>query len=77
MQPEPTALLTVPEVATALSLKESTIRRWIAERRLTVIHPGGSRAVRIPRAEIERLIQGWLTPHRRVVGHADLARESA
>jgi excisionase family DNA binding protein len=53
-------LLTVPEGAKALSLKEKTIRAWIAARRIGCVRPGG--AVRIPASEIARLIKEGSDP---------------
>lgn len=43
------------EVAERLGVKVSTVRRWIFDRRLTVIKFG--RAVRIPESEVERMIE--------------------
>lgn len=56
----PRPLLTVPETAAALSLGEGTIRAWIASRRLAIVRLG--RAVRIERAEVERLIAAGRSP---------------
>ena len=47
-------LVTVEATAKRLGLKESTIRAWIARRRLAYTKLG--RAIRIPSSEIERLI---------------------
>lgn len=43
------------EVAEMLGIKTSTIRKWIFDRRLTVIKVG--RSVRIPSQEVERVIR--------------------
>jgi excisionase family DNA binding protein len=56
-------LLTIPEVARRLSLKESTIRAWLLARRLSRVRVG-RRAVRIPASEIERLIEQGTIPAR-------------
>jgi excisionase family DNA binding protein len=48
------ALLTVAEAAERLGLAQSTIRDWIAKRRLTFVRCG--RAVRIPAEAVERFI---------------------
>ncbi len=55
-------LLTCAEAAAELGLKETTIRVWIAQRRLESVKLG--RAVRIPRLAIERLIQESTLPAR-------------
>jgi excisionase family DNA binding protein len=47
-------LLTVQELATALRVKPSCIRRWVGERKITIVHVG--RLVRIPRTEVTRII---------------------
>lgn len=50
-----TTLYTVREAAKLLTLKESTLYRWILDKK---IHPirVGTRAVRIPRTEIQRIL---------------------
>ncbi len=48
-------LLTIPEFAATMRVKPSCVRRWIHERKLTIIHVG--RLVRIPDSEVARLIQ--------------------
>lgn len=52
--------LSVREVAGALGLSESTIRSWLAQRRLGFIRLG--RAVRIPREEIDRVLAEGAVP---------------
>jgi len=47
-------LLTVPEVAVRLGLKEATIRRRILERRIDYVKNG--RSVRIPLEAVEKVI---------------------
>lgn len=54
-------LLTVPEAAARLSLKESTVRAWILKRRITHVRVG-RRAVRIPESEIRRLVAEGTIP---------------
>lgn len=56
-------LLTVPEAAQRLRLRESTIRAWILRRRLSRIRVG-ARAVRIPASEIDRIIAEGFIPAR-------------
>ena len=56
-------LLTVPEAAARLALKESTVRAWLLTRRISKVRVG-RRAVRIPTAEIERLIRDGTVPAR-------------
>jgi excisionase family DNA binding protein len=57
-------MLSVEEAAQELGLKESTIRAWILRRRITYVKL--NRAVRIPRAEVERLIREGTIPSRQV-----------
>jgi excisionase family DNA binding protein len=47
-------LLTVQEFATALTVKPACVRRWIGERKITIVHVG--RLVRIPRSEVARIV---------------------
>lgn len=56
-------MLTVAQVADRLGLKPATIRLWIAKRKLA--HVKLSRAVRVPEAEVERLIRENTIPARR------------
>jgi len=60
------ALLTVPEAAARLALRESTVRAWILRRRISKVRVG-RRAVRVPAAEIERLIREGTVPAREEV----------
>jgi excisionase family DNA binding protein len=53
-------LLTVPEFATRLRVKCSTIRAWIRQGRVSVIHIG--RLVRLPASEVERIITAGTRP---------------
>ena len=52
--------LTVKETAEYLNVKQPTIRKWIAERRLSHVKLG--RAVRIPRLAIDRFIEENTVP---------------
>ena len=47
-------LLSIPQFAEQLGVTDSCIRRWVLERRVGVIKVG--RLVRIPAAEIDRII---------------------
>ena len=49
-------LLTVPEVAQRLRLKEATIRKMIFERRIDTVRPS-QRSVRIPEMAVKRLLE--------------------
>jgi excisionase family DNA binding protein len=49
-----THLLTIPDFAAELGVTPACIRRWIRERRITIVHVG--RLVRIPASEVERII---------------------
>lgn len=55
-------LLTVAAVAEMLGLKESTIRAWVAQRRIAIVRLG--RAIRIPVEETNRLIAQGTIPAR-------------
>lgn len=55
-------MLTVRETAQRLGLKDSTIRAWIAHRRIGIVRLG--RAVRIPVEEVERLVAEGTIPAR-------------
>jgi excisionase family DNA binding protein len=54
------ALLKVSEAAKQLSIKEKTLRAWMAERRIAYVKLGY--AVRIQSEEIERLIRESTVP---------------
>jgi excisionase family DNA binding protein len=54
-------LLTVPQAAERLSLKPSTIRRWILTRKIDVVRPG-ARAVRVPESAITTIIERGFRP---------------
>jgi excisionase family DNA binding protein len=47
-------LLRLPEFAAALRITPACVRRWVRERKVTVVKLG--RLVRIPASEIERII---------------------
>ena len=51
---EPTELLNVAEAAAALTVKESTIRAWILNRKIPYCKVG--RLVRVRRADVEAFI---------------------
>jgi excisionase family DNA binding protein len=53
-------MLTVRQAAERLGLRESTVRAWIAKRRIGVVRLG--RAVRIPPEEVQRLIAEGTVP---------------
>jgi len=57
-------LLRIPEAAKRLGLQESTLRSWVLRQRIGCCRIG--RAVRIPAAEIERLINESYVPPREV-----------
>ena len=56
-------LLRVREAAEMLGVSPHTVRSWIGSRRLGSVRMG--RAVRVPLAEVERIVDGGFTPHRR------------
>ena len=50
----PRSLVSTKEAADALGLRPATLRSWMGQRRIEVVHLG--RSVRIPNTEVERLI---------------------
>ena len=56
-------LLRVEEFAAILNVKPSTVRAWLLKRRIARVRIG-SRAVRIPAGEIERIITNGTVPAR-------------
>jgi len=54
--------LRVNEAAEALGLSVACVRAWIASRRIGFVRLG--RAIRIPHAEIERVLEAWTVPAR-------------
>lgn len=56
-------LLTAKEAAEALSCKESTIRKWLYQKRLPCVKVG--RLTRLRQKDIERVISQGLHPRRR------------
>jgi excisionase family DNA binding protein len=53
-------LLTLPEAAERLGLKVATLRFWVWQRRIEVVHVG--RAVRISDDVVKRLIERGTVP---------------
>jgi len=49
-------LLTIPEVAQKLRLKESTVRKMIFERRIDTVRPS-QRSVRIPEIAVKQILE--------------------
>jgi excisionase family DNA binding protein len=47
---------TVQEVARLVEFSDQTVREWAKTGRIKTVRPGGIRAYRIPRAEVERLL---------------------
>jgi excisionase family DNA binding protein len=64
MHEEMDHLLTINEFAVALRIKVSCVRRWIYERRVTVVRVG--RLVRIPSSELVRFVREGTRPAKRV-----------
>lgn len=52
-----TALYTVREAAKLLTLKESTVYRWLFDKKIRPVRIG-TRAIRIPQAEVDRILKG-------------------
>jgi excisionase family DNA binding protein len=65
-------LLSVADTAKELRISQRSLRRWIADGRVQIIRFG--RAVRIDRAELQRLkkegIAGWKAPKCRLRSHS-------
>lgn len=61
-------LLTVKQFAQALGITVACVRRWVLERKIQVVKLG--RLVRIPRSEVERLIDEGTVPARALGGTA-------
>jgi excisionase family DNA binding protein len=55
-------LLSVSQTAERLGVTEACIRRWILERKITVVKLG--RLIRIPHSEVERLVSSGTRPAR-------------
>ena len=58
-------LLTLPEAAARLGLKEATLRFWVWQQKIEIIRVG--RAVRISDDVVRRLIERGTVPARREV----------
>lgn len=56
-------LLTLPEAAARLGLKEATLRFWVWQRKIEIIRVG--RAVRISDDVVKQLIERGTVPARR------------
>jgi len=63
MTTERNNLLRVEEAAEFLNVKPSTIRAWLLRRKLACVRIG-QRAIRIPRAALEKLITDGTVPVR-------------
>ena len=61
--PSTASPLTVKETATEFNVSPFTVRAWIAQRRLGHVKLG--RAIRVPRAEIARLLETGFRPAKR------------
>jgi len=55
--------LRVKQFAEAANVRESTVRAWILYGKVSVVRLS-ARSVRIPRAELERLLREGFTPAR-------------
>jgi excisionase family DNA binding protein len=59
-------VLTVSEAAQRIRTSEATVRRWLREKKLRGVRPGGTRlGWRIPESEVERLLRADDTPKAR------------
>ena len=56
-------LLSVPQVAEQLAIKESTVRAWLLRRQLEYVRVG-KRSVRVPLREVLRVIAEGTVPSR-------------
>lgn len=57
-------LLSVPQFAATLGVTPACIRRWLLERRINSVKIG-SKLVRIPSTEVDRLIKSGYRPAKR------------
>jgi len=57
------SLLTVGQAAERLNVTQAAIRRWLLERRIASVKVG-RRLIRIPSAEVQRVIDSGLRPAR-------------
>jgi excisionase family DNA binding protein len=62
MNKQASALLSVPEFATALNISVACARRWIFERKVSIVKLG--RLIRVPYSEVERLVNVGTRPAR-------------
>jgi excisionase family DNA binding protein len=56
-------LLSVPEVAEHLAIRQSTVRAWILRRQLGYVRVG-KRSIRVPLSEVQRVIAEGTVPAR-------------
>ena len=56
--PSPQRWVSVREAVARTGLSERTLRQFIADGRLAVVRPSGMRVVRIPEAELDKLMHG-------------------
>ena len=61
--PSQPTLLRVEQAAEFLNVKPSTVRAWLLKRKLPYVRVG-ARAVRIPRASLEKLVSEGTVPAR-------------
>ena len=54
-------MFTVEEFSREIGLKPPTIREWMAKRKIAYVKLG-TKAVRIPRSELDRLLRESLVP---------------
>jgi excisionase family DNA binding protein len=63
-------LLRVSQFAESGNIRESTVRAWLLQGRISFVRLGG-RAIRIPKSELDRLIREGTVP---VLGHRGAPR---
>lgn len=62
-------LMSIPQFAELLGVTHSCVRRWVLERRVSVVKVG--RLVRIPAAEFERIVAEGTRPARQPARRGD------
>jgi len=52
--------LTLPNVCEVFHVSERTVRRWIADKKISVVRIEGTRRILFPEREVQRMLSGGL-----------------